>query len=44
MMEFFQNLFTQDFMPQGQCLLWRPETLWLLSGGYRICDSVEKPL
>ncbi|TVL96723.1 MAG: hypothetical protein CV080_10745 [Candidatus Kuenenia stuttgartiensis] len=29
MIEFFQNLFTQDFMPHGQCLLWRPEILWL---------------
>jgi signal transduction histidine kinase len=29
MLEFFQNLFTQDFMPHGQCLLWRPEVLWL---------------
>lgn len=29
MLEFFQNLFTQDFMPHGQCLLWRPEILWL---------------
>lgn len=28
-MSFFQNLFTQDFMPHGQCLLWRPEILWL---------------
>ena len=29
MLEFFQKLFTQDFMPHGQCLFWRPEVLWL---------------
>lgn len=25
---FLQKLFTQDFMPHGQCYLWMPEVLW----------------
>ena len=29
MPEFFQNLFRSDFLPHGQCYLWRPEIVWL---------------
>lgn len=29
MLEFFQNIFSQEFMPHGQCLFWNPEVLWL---------------
>jgi len=26
---FFQKLFSSDFMPHGYCYLWRPEIVWL---------------
>ena len=29
MLDFFQKLFTSDFMPHGHCYLWRPELVWL---------------
>jgi signal transduction histidine kinase len=29
MLEFFQKLFTSDFMPHGFCYKWHPEILWL---------------
>jgi two-component system, cell cycle sensor histidine kinase and response regulator CckA len=29
MLEFFQKLFTSDFMPHGMCFLWNPSVLWL---------------
>ncbi|MGR3303466.1 MAG: hypothetical protein ACUZ8I_13305 [Candidatus Scalindua sp.] len=29
MLEFFQKIFSQEFMPHGQCLFWKPEVLWL---------------
>lgn len=29
MLEFFQKLFTSDFMPHGFCYRWHPEILWL---------------
>jgi len=29
MLEFLRALFSADFMPHGQCFLWRPEVLWL---------------
>ncbi len=29
MFEFFQNLFSTDFMPHGHCYFWRPEIVWL---------------
>src|SRR5580693_3148120 len=29
MIEFFQKLFTSDFMPHGMCYLWNPSVLWL---------------
>src|SRR5882762_7517444 len=32
MFEFFRRLFDTDFMPHGQCYLWRPEVLWLHAG------------
>jgi len=27
--EFFQRLFSSDFMPHGMCYLWNPAVLWL---------------
>jgi len=29
MENFFQKLFSSDFMPHGYCYLWRPEIVWL---------------
>jgi two-component system, cell cycle sensor histidine kinase and response regulator CckA len=29
MIEFFQKLFSSDFMPHGMCFLWNPSVLWL---------------
>ncbi len=29
MIEFFRNLFSNDFMPHGMCYLWQPGVLWL---------------
>ena len=28
-MEFFQKLFSKEFMPHGMCYLWDPVVLWL---------------
>jgi len=29
MIEFFQKIFTSDFLPHGTCYLWNPAVLWL---------------
>ena len=29
MIEFWQNLFSSDFMPHGVCFLWNPGIVWL---------------
>ena len=32
MIEFFRGLFTEDLVPHGYCLAWKPEILWLHVG------------
>jgi signal transduction histidine kinase len=32
MFDFLKRLFDTDFMPHGQCYLWRPDVLWLHAG------------
>src|SRR5262249_49731025 len=29
MIEFFQKLFSSDFMPHGHCYFWQPAVLWI---------------
>jgi hypothetical protein len=29
MLEFFQKLFSADFMPHGMCYFWNPAVLWV---------------
>ncbi len=36
MLDFLKKLFDADFMPHGQCFLWRPEVVWL----HAISDGV----
>ncbi len=46
MLEFIQNLLSQDFMPHGHCFFWRPEVLWLfvVSDGLIVVSYFSIPI